>query len=73
MSLMTENLLLQAQTLRIEGIIDASIDLLRVVISQCNSDLQHTDGISGDNDGQNSAVDDEDESKSNTTTKLRYN
>jgi hypothetical protein len=69
MSLMTENLLLQAQTLRIEGVIDASIDLLRVVISQCNSDLQHTDGNSGDNDDQSSAVEDEGESKSNTTTK----
>lgn len=40
MSLMTENLLLHAQSLREEGELDASIDLLRVVISQCNSDAQ---------------------------------
>ncbi|KAL7438153.1 hypothetical protein ACHAXH_008410 [Discostella pseudostelligera] len=38
MSLMTENLLLHAQSLREEGDMDASIDLLRVVIAQCNSD-----------------------------------
>ena len=43
MSLMTENLLLQAQSLRLEGDLDTAIDLLRVVVSQCNSDLQQTD------------------------------
>ena len=40
MSLMTENLLLHAQSLREDGDLDASIDLLRVVISQCNSDAR---------------------------------
>ena len=39
MSLMTESLLLEAQSLRLEGDIDASIDLLKTVLSQCNSDL----------------------------------
>lgn len=38
MSLMTENLLLHAQSLREEGDMDASIDLLRVVVTQCNTD-----------------------------------
>ena len=36
---MTENLLLHAQSLREDGDIDASIDLLRVVILQCNLDI----------------------------------
>ena len=36
---MTENLLLHAQSLREDGDIDASIELLRVVILQCNLDL----------------------------------
>lgn len=35
---MTENLLLHAQSLREEGDMDASIDLLRVVVTQCNTD-----------------------------------
>ena len=43
MSLMTENLLLQAQSLRLDGDIDTSIDLLRVVVKQCNADLQEKD------------------------------
>ena len=58
MSLMTENLLLQAQSLRLEGEMDAAIDLLRVVISQCNSDLQHIDSS-------------REESHSKTTRQLR--
>mmetsp|Transcript_17420 Transcript_17420/g.36745 ORF Transcript_17420/g.36745 Transcript_17420/m.36745 type:complete len:581 (-) Transcript_17420:147-1889(-) len=40
MSLMTESLLLEAQSLRSEGEHDDSIDLLRTVLSQCNSDLR---------------------------------
>merc|ERR1712194_417711 len=46
MSLMTQSLLLQAQSLRLEGESDASIDLLRIVLSQCDADLRsvhHTD------------------------------
>ena len=39
MSSMTESLLLEAQTLRLEGDHDGSIHLLRTVISQCNSDI----------------------------------
>ncbi|KAL3776878.1 hypothetical protein ACHAW5_007679 [Stephanodiscus triporus] len=39
MSLMTESLLLRAQSLRAEGEADESIDVLRVVISQCTSDI----------------------------------
>ncbi len=37
---MTENLLLHAESLREDGDLDASIELLRVVISQCNSDAR---------------------------------
>ena len=37
---MTESLLLQAQSLRLKGDMNGSIDLLRIVLSQCNSDLR---------------------------------
>ena len=40
---MSESLLLQAQSLRLEGELDTSVDLLRVVLSQCNSDLRGKD------------------------------
>ncbi|KAL3790172.1 hypothetical protein ACHAWO_012954 [Cyclotella atomus] len=40
MSFMTESLLLQAQSLRLDGDIHTSIHLLRTVLSQCNSDIQ---------------------------------
>ena len=36
---LTENLLLQAQSLRLDGDIDTSIDLLLIVVKQCNADL----------------------------------
>lgn len=39
MSGMTQSLLLEAQSLRLDGDLDASIDLLRVVLTQCNSDV----------------------------------
>ena len=38
MSLMTQSLLMEAQSLRLEGDIDGSIALLRVVVSQCVDD-----------------------------------
>lgn len=40
MSHMTESLLLESQSLRLEGDIDASINLLRIVLSQCTSDIE---------------------------------
>jgi hypothetical protein len=40
MSLMTESLLLEAQSLRLEGDMHTSIDLLRTVLSQCDSDIK---------------------------------
>jgi len=64
MSLMTENLLLQAQTLRLDGDIDTSIDLLRVVVKQCNADLQidekksTADDVDGEEDEKKSTADD---------------
>ncbi|KAL7552256.1 hypothetical protein ACHAWF_015491 [Thalassiosira exigua] len=66
MSLMTESLLLQAQSLRLEGELDASIDLLRTVLSQCASDLRarrdgraaaSRDGDGGGGDGGGDADD----------------
>ena len=39
MSLMTESLLLHAQSLRAGGEMDSSIDALRVVLSQCAPDI----------------------------------
>ncbi|KAL7478040.1 hypothetical protein ACHAW6_003826 [Cyclotella cf. meneghiniana] len=39
MSFMTESLLLEAQTLRLHGDIDASIHILRTVLAQCNADI----------------------------------
>ena len=56
MSLMTENLLLQAQRLRLDGDIDTSIDLLRVVVKQCNSDLQKNEKRSTDDVNGNSSI-----------------
>ncbi|KAK1742533.1 hypothetical protein QTG54_007098 [Skeletonema marinoi] len=38
MSLMTQSLLMEAQSLRLEGDMDGSIAILRVVISNCNAD-----------------------------------
>ena len=38
MSLMTQTLLMEAQSIRLEGDVDGSIALLRVVLSQCNAD-----------------------------------
>ena len=68
---MTENLLLQAQRLRLDGDIDTSIDLLRVVEKQCNSDLQKNDGKSTADDGiDNSSIDGE-ESNSIIVLQLR--
>lgn len=37
-SLMSQSLLMEAQSLRAEGDLNGSIALLRVVISQCNAD-----------------------------------
>ena len=56
MSLMTENLLLQAQRLRLDGDIDTSIDLLRIVVKQCNSDLQIDEKRSTDDVDDNSST-----------------
>eukprot|EP00569_Conticribra_weissflogii_P014072 CAMPEP_0171414496 /NCGR_PEP_ID=MMETSP0880-20121228/37539_1 /TAXON_ID=67004 /ORGANISM="Thalassiosira weissflogii, Strain CCMP1336" /LENGTH=92 /DNA_ID=CAMNT_0011932471 /DNA_START=59 /DNA_END=334 /DNA_ORIENTATION=+ len=44
MSLMTQSLLLEAQCARLDGDVDAAIDLLRTVLSQCNHDLQPFSG-----------------------------
>ncbi|KAL7461897.1 hypothetical protein ACHAXS_002302, partial [Conticribra weissflogii] len=44
MSLMTQSLLLEAQSARLDGDMDAAISLLRAVLSQCNHDLQPISG-----------------------------
>ena len=43
MSFMTESLLLEAQSLRLEGDLDAAIDTLRTVLSQRNSDIRKSE------------------------------
>jgi len=70
MSLMAENLLLQAQRLRLDGDIDTSIDLLRVVVKQCNSDLQIDEKRSTDDVFGNSSINGE-ESNSIIVLQLR--
>ena len=56
MSLMTESLLLEAQSLRLEGDIDTSIDLLKTVVSQCNSDLASQQNHTTDGNGDRSTT-----------------
>ena len=50
MSSMTESLLLEAQNLHLDGDHDGSIHLLRIVISQCNSDIAAAGGAKSSKD-----------------------